>query len=384
MKSIISQIWLGTSVILFTLFGIFISFPDKNKFYKNNTKKEFTIDTAKQSVSLFFVGDLMGHKPMIEVAKTSAGYEYEHWFKYIKNKVEKYDLSVLNLEVTLAGAPYSGYPMFCSPDSYAEAAKNVGFDFFITANNHSIDRGKRGLERTLDVLDSLQIKHTGTFKDEKQREKLYPYYWEFKGAKIAILNYTYGTNGIKITPPNIVNMIDTSQIKLDIQKARRDGSNFIITTIHWGNEYQRKESLEQSNLAQWLADHGIDAIIGMHPHVIQPMKIIHPKNNQLKSVPVAYSLGNFVSNQRDRYKNGGIGVELQIEVHNGRVTWKNWGYYPFWIQMGGSPRGYYVIPTTNLENTIHKFGLTEQDKINAKIFSSDTRELLKGITELQD
>ena len=98
----------------------------------------------------------------------------------------------------------------------------------------------------------------------------------------------------------IVNMIDTTQIKLDIQKAKKDGSNFIITTIHWGNEYQRKESSEQSKLAQWMADQGVDAIIGMHPHVVQPMKIIHPKNNPSKSVPVAYSLGNFVSNQRER------------------------------------------------------------------------------------
>jgi poly-gamma-glutamate synthesis protein (capsule biosynthesis protein) len=274
--------------------------------------------------------------------------------------------------------------MFCSPDSYAKAAQNVGFNFFITANNHSIDRGKKGLERTLDVLDSLKIAHTGTFKDENERGKLYPYYWNFKGAKIAVLNYTYGTNGIKITPPNVVNMIDTMQIKLDIQKAKKDGSNFIITTIHWGNEYQRKESVEQNKLAQWLADQGVDAIIGMHPHVVQPMKIIHPKNNQSKSVPVAYSLGNFVSNQRERYKNGGIGVELQLEVLNGKVTWQTWGYYPFWIQLGGKPKGYYVIPTSDWENKINSFGLNEQDKTNMKQFSLDTRELLKGIKELKD
>jgi poly-gamma-glutamate synthesis protein (capsule biosynthesis protein) len=133
-----------------------------------------------------------------------------------------------------------------------------------------------------------------------------------------------------------------------------------------------------------MADQGVDAIIGMHPHVVQPMKIIHPKNNQSKSVPVAFSLGNFVSNQRERYKNGGIGVELQLEVLNGKVTWQTWGYYPFWIQLGGKPRGYYVIPSSNWENNVTQFGLSEQDKVNIKQFSEDTRELLKGITELKD
>lgn len=384
MKSKISQLLPSISIIFFGLFGLYVSIPSKINILSKKEISGSYADTTKQTISLFFVGDLMGHKPMIDVAKTTSGYEYEHWFKFIKNRIEKYDLSVLNLEVTLAGEPYSGYPMFCSPDAYAKAAQNVGFDFFITANNHSIDRGKKGLERTLDVLDSLKIKHTGTFKDENERNKFYPYYWIHKGAKIAFLNYTYGTNGIKITPPNVVNMIDTTQMKLDIQKAKKDGSNFIITTIHWGNEYQRKESSEQSNLAQWMADQGVDAIIGMHPHVVQPMKIIHPKKNQQKSVPVAFSLGNFVSNQRERYKNGGIGVELNLEVIAGKVTWQNWGYYPFWIQLGGKPRGYYIIPTSNLETTINQFGLTEQDKSTAKQFNADTRELLKGIIELKD
>jgi poly-gamma-glutamate synthesis protein (capsule biosynthesis protein) len=381
---VISQLLPSVFIIFFSLFGLFVSLPIKEELISKKALNSSLSDSTKQTISLFFVGDLMGHKPMIDAAKTTSGYEYEHWFKYIKNRIEKYDLSVLNLEVTLAGEPYSGYPMFCSPDTYAKALQNIGFDFFITANNHSIDRGKKGLERTLNVLDSLKITHTGTFKDEKERNKLYPYYWNYKGAKIAILNYTYGTNGIKITPPNIVNMIDTTQIKLDIQKAKKNASNFIITTIHWGNEYQRKESSEQSKLAQWMADQGVDAIIGMHPHVVQPMKIIHPKSNQAKAVPVAYSLGNFVSNQRERYKNGGIGVELQLEIMNGKVTWQSWGYYPFWIQLGGNPRGYYVIPTSDLENKAIQFKLSAQETTNSKQFSTDIRNLLQGIKELKD
>ena len=194
--------------------------------------------------------------------------------------------------------------------------KKSGFDFLITANNHSLDRGKKGLERTIDVLDQLKIEHTGTFKDEKSRNDNYPYIKLLKGKKIAILNFTYGTNGLKVELPNIVNAIDTIQIKKDIKKAKALKSDFILVTIHWGSEYQRNYNDFQSNLAQWLCDEGADAIIGMHPHVVQPMEIMHPKNNKTKNIPIAYSLGNFVSNQRDQYKNGGIGVGLELKIKN--------------------------------------------------------------------
>lgn len=375
---------LGFSIVLLGVLGTFIVVKNSGSSDINQPKPTTTLDTVPKKISLFFVGDMMGHKPMIDAAKQGSAekYEYTHWFQYIKEHISSYDLAIANLEVTLAGPPYSGYPLFCSPDSYAQAILETGFKFLITANNHSQDKGKKGLERTLDVIDSLKFMHTGTFKNKAERDKLYPYIWETNGAQIAFLNYSYGTNGIAVTPPNIVNLIDTAVMRKDIKKAKEKGAEFIITTIHWGDEYQRKENSYQDKLAQWMADLGVDAIIGMHPHVVQPMKIIHPKSNPKKNVPVAFSLGNFVSNQRDRFKNGGIGVELNLEIVAGKITWNDWGYYPFWVQLGGSPKGYYVIPVSSWEKNPTKYNLTSTEQIQIKEFASDTRDLLKEAKEL--
>lgn len=375
------KLLIGGGILLFGVTGFIVTLKTSGQNNLKINSKQIQNDTIPKKLSLFFVGDMMGHKPMIDAAFVGDEYVYNPWFQYIKSHIQKYDFAIANLEVTLAGYPYSGYPMFCSPDSYAKSMQENGFDFLITANNHSQDKGRKGLERTIDVLDSLKFRHTGTFKNQVERDKNYPYYWENKGVKIAFLNYSYGTNGIPVTPPNIVNLIDTNQIKIDIRRAQKDGSQFIITTLHWGDEYKRRQNPWQDNLAQWLADNGVDAIIGMHPHVVQPMKIIHPKNNIKKSVPVAFSLGNFISNQRDRYKNGGIGVELNLQVLNGKVTWDNWGYYPFWVQLGGKPRGYYIIPVSDWEKNTEKYKLTSEESGLIKEFAADTRELLKGVKE---
>ena len=337
------------------------------------------------TISLFFVGDLMGHQPMISAAKIadSNKYEYTHWFQYITPTIEKYDFAIANLEVALGGEPFSGYPQFSSPDSYAEGVKKSGFDFLITANNHSLDRGKKGLERTIDVLDQLKIEHTGTFKDEKSRSDNYPYIKLLKGKKIAILNYTYGTNGLIVELPNIVNAIDTIQIREDIKKAMALKSDFILVTIHWGSEYQRNYNDFQSNLAQWLCDEGADAIIGMHPHVVQPMEIMHPKNNKTKNIPIAYSLGNFVSNQRDQYKNGGIGVGLELKIKNNKLSFDTWSYLPFWVRLGGNPKGYYIIPVSEWEKNPGKFELNSTEVNEIKQFADDTRTLLVGSKEMK-
>ncbi len=363
----------------------FLIFSTSNAKKSNIEKKNTAVNFEDSSISLFFVGDLMGHQPMISAAKISDSnkYEYSHWFQYIKPFIENHDFAIANLEVVLGGEPYTGYPQFSSPDSYADAAKKSGFDFMITANNHSLDRYKKGLERTIDVLDQLKIEHTGTFKDQKSRDENYPFIKTLKNKKIAILNFTYGTNGLKVELPNIVNEIDTVQIKKDIKKAKSLKADFILITIHWGSEYQRNYNASQSELAQWLCDEGADAIIGMHPHVVQPMEILHPKYNKTKNIPVAYSLGNYVSNQRDRYKNGGIGVGLELKIKNGEIVFNDWNYLPFWVHLGGNPKGYYVIPVSEWEKNPSKFKLNSTEENEIKQFGVDTRELLIGQKEMK-
>jgi poly-gamma-glutamate synthesis protein (capsule biosynthesis protein) len=371
-------------VLLSFFYGIY-SVEDKPLIGENPISVFVSEDTTAKDISLFFVGDMMGHEPMIGAAfNDSIGvYEYAHWFQYISEFVHSFDYTCANLEVTLAGKPYSGYPQFSSPDAFAEGIKSAGFNIFVTANNHSQDRGAKGLERTVRMLDSLGIMHTGTFLDTITRDKNYPLIQEVDGVKIALLNCTYGTNGLVVQHPNVVNMIDTLQIRKDLIKALERGAQFTVVNIHWGSEYQRKENSEQDKLAQWLADAGADAIIGLHPHVVQPLQILQPKSDSTKNVPVAYSLGNFISNQRERYKDGGIGVVLHLKVKNKKVQWDTWGYVPFWCRVGGNPHGYYSIQVSDWESNPNKYNFSSDEKAKISIFAEDTRELLKDIPEIK-
>ena len=194
---------------------------------RSQAKRDSIIDTLSDSLSdsifptdtlrLLFVGDLMQHQGQINAARTSTGYDYSTCFAYVKEEIKKADLSIANLEVTLGGKPYKGYPAFSAPDEFLTAIHDAGFNVLVTANNHSLDRGKSGLERTIQLIDSLKVPHAGTYINADEREKKYPLLLEKNGFRIALLNYTYGTNGIPVTPPNIVNYIDTAIIVKDIE-----------------------------------------------------------------------------------------------------------------------------------------------------------------------
>ena len=185
-----------------------------------------------QSLKIIFAGDLMGHTPQHKAAlKTDGSYDYTPCFRYVRDYIRSADLAILNLEVTLAGPPYTGYPQFSSPRELAVAAKEAGFDIFTTANNHCMDRGKAGLERTLRVLDTLGIPHLGTYRDRQQRDQEHPLIVNRNGIRLALLTYTYGTNGIPAVSPNVVNLIDTADMARDLAVARLRGADFIITLL---------------------------------------------------------------------------------------------------------------------------------------------------------
>ena len=184
-----------------------------------------------QTVDLLFAGDLMQHQAQIDAARTATGYNYDSCFTLVKPEIEKADLAVANLEVTLAGKPYKGYPQFSAPDEYLKAVKDAGFDVLVTANNHCLDGGKKGLARTISMLDSLHIPFAGTYRDAAERSRRYPLLVEQNGLRIVFLNYTYGTNGLKVSPPQVVNYIDTLQIRKDIQAARRLRPDAILYRI---------------------------------------------------------------------------------------------------------------------------------------------------------
>ena len=230
--------------------------------------------SSQERITLLFVGDLMQHQAQIDAAHVSEGkYDYSSCFSLIKEQISQADLAIGNLEVTLGGRPYRGYPMFSAPDEYLQAIKDAGFDILLTANNHCLDRGKKGMERTIQLLDSSGIRYAGTYKNLSERRQRYPLFINRNGFRIALLNYTYGTNGIKATSPNIVNYIDKNTILQDIQSAKARQPDAIIACMHWGEEYQSLPNREQRELANWLLQQGVTHIIGSHPHVIQPMEL---------------------------------------------------------------------------------------------------------------
>ena len=299
-----------------------------------------------KQVTLLFVGDLMQHQTQINASRRADGsHDYSRYFSLVSEQISRADLAIGNLEVTLGGKPYSGYPQFSAPDDYLYAIKDAGFDILATANNHSLDRRRHGLERTLALIDSAGLKALGTYRDTQDREKRYPLLVKKNGIRIALLCATYGTNGIPATPPNIVNSLNRQELASDIAAAHAMRPDVIIAIVHWGNEYQQQPTKEQRDLARWLISQGVDHVIGSHPHVIQPIELI-PDTEYPTNHAVVYSLGNYVSNQGFDHSDVGLTVELTLEKIGSTTRLKDFKHNIVWVERPTlSPTGdYRIIP----------------------------------------
>ena len=335
------------------------------------------IDSSKQELSLLFIGDIMGHGPQITSAyeAETKTYNYDKCFKYITEEISAPDYSIGNLEVTLAGPPFKGYPQFSSPDELAVACKNSGMDVLVTSNNHSCDRGGQGIIRTINVLDSLNILHTGTFLDSIDRNKRYPLIIENDCMRIAVLNYTYGTNGLPYPEPTIVNMIDKDLMKKDLEIAKSKNVDKIIVLAHWGSEYKLQPVQYQIDHGEFLFENGADIIIGSHPHVLEKM-IWEKSTNEKGENLIVYSLGNFVSNQRKRYTDGGAMFKMTLTKEGKKTSIKNAGYMMTWVYtpIEDGKKTYYILPAAKYENDPDFFKSTD-DYNKMKSFIKDTRQL---------
>ena len=331
-------------------------------------------------ISFLFMGDIMGHDEQIWSAedRQSHTFDFNEVFSYVSPVISGADISIANFEVTLAGQPYMGYPQFSSPAALALACKNAGIDYLTTANNHSADRGKNGIINTIHRLDSIGIGHTGTFVDSLSKNLLHPLMITKKGATIALLNYTYGTNGITVPKPSIVNMLDKEVIIRDIQLARNNKTDIVILFLHWGTEYDTIPSDYQTELANHFFSAGADLVIGSHPHVLQ--KMIWSKNEPTgKDEITVYSLGNFVSNQRRPKTDGGsmVRVEFTRDTDSYKIT--NAGYYLTWVYtpIEKYRKKYLILPCPEFENN-PGFFKNADDYILMKKFITESRNLLNG------
>ena len=339
---------------------------------KNNTTRKILLLIVISSVffpkicflqtdtlRLVFAGDIMGHAPQIASAQIikNQTYNYESCFRYVKPILEQADLAIGNLEVTLPGKPpYTGYPMFRSPDELASALKNAGFDILVTANNHANDARGAGVASTIQTLRNLEFMQTGTFLHQRDRTAHYPLMVYKNRFKIALLNYTYDTNGVPTQAPTIVNLIDKQQIAKDLAEAVARKPHFIVVVMHWGLEYQLTESPEQRELATFLISHGADMVIGSHPHVVQPVRLerVAMPDGTIKEALVVYSLGNFISNQQQPNTDGGILFQVDLLKNRNAPTVQvgNHGIIPVWRYIektAGGKTNFYAVPVARAE-----------------------------------
>lgn len=313
---------------------------------------EPTVHTAK----LVFVGDVMSHTPQVTAARTSdGGYDYSDVFRHVRPIFEDADIVIANLETTLRTAPpYTGYPTFAAPAELAFAMRDAGIDIAVVANNHICDKGRQGILSTMGFLDSARLGHTGVFTGEADRNARNPLRFTADGIRFALLNYTYGTNGLPVPSGTMVNLIDTAVIARDLAASRRDSTDCVIVSYHWGEEYHRTPTRAQRELAAWTRAHGADIIIGGHPHVVEPFEAYYNADSTAVTGATYYSLGNFVSNQRRRYTDGGMIAEIVVTKtvttdslsSNKSSLGYDFGYRLVWVNtpVRAGVRRYEVLP----------------------------------------
>lgn len=277
---------------------------------------------AVSSVSLVAVGDNLIHNTLISAGEQEDGsLDYSSFYENIKNDISSADIAVINQETILGGSEfeYTGYPVFNSPWEIGTAAIDAGFDIFTCATNHSLDKGYAGIEQECKFFDQHpEVVHVGTNDSEEDYNSII--YYEKNSIRFAILNYTYGTNGIPIpeSSPWCVNMMDKDKITSDVNTAKQN-ADVVIVFPHWGTENSTSVSDYQREYVQLFSDLGVDIVIGTHPHVLQPVEWVENETTGKKML-VYYSLGNFISHQTSLNQLCGGMAEIKIEKKNGEIS----------------------------------------------------------------
>ena len=326
-----------------------------------------------KTVKMAVVGDIMVHDYQYNEAYDPATGEYNfmHNFQDVKKYFAGNDLVIGNLELTFGGPdrPYASFPCFNTPDSFLDAVKDAGFTLLTTANNHSMDTGKAGLIRTLDKLDAYGIEHFGTYRSQEERDQIF--YKDVNGIRFAFLSYTYGTNGIPVPDPYLVNLIEGDTMTSDIREARKH-ADVVVVMPHMGNEY---ESYPRDIFVDWadmMFEAGADIVLASHPHVLQKMeyrKVDH--GNGVHDGFIIYSLGNFISSQTTPPRNASIILHLTVEqVGDAAPNVAEVSFVPIWTQFrNASDENEFVV-----RSVYERLSLSQAEK-NAQIREKDQKRL---------
>jgi poly-gamma-glutamate capsule biosynthesis protein CapA/YwtB (metallophosphatase superfamily) len=317
------------------------------------------------SISISCAGDVMAHSTQYKAQYNSSTgkYDFTDNFQYVKTYIEQADLALFNLETVFAEGAPSGYPAFNAPDSLADALSVSGFDVALMSNNHLLDQGTKGLTRTLSVVRDAGMIPAGA---RNEGDKAYTMV-NVKGVLIGIVSYTYETpmiNGRKTLNGNYIpekalelfNSFNYSDLEKDLEKisgtieaAKANGAQIIICYFHWGEEYQRAPNQWQEKMATAAADLGADVIFASHPHVIQPVDLLTNKETGKKTA-VFYSMGNFISNQREetlnnRFTEQGLLAEVSLSIlkSTGEITDYKAEALPLWVDRYSDGKTHYAI-----------------------------------------
>lgn len=352
------------------------SLLDKSKKEKDDKEEPVTF-------TLTALGDTLCHNTQYWDAYNSETKEYD--FSYVYEDIKYYtkvaDITVGSLETTFAGEDkgYSNYPTFNSPDSLATALKKIGVDVISLAGNHALDYGYSGICRTIDVLDSADISHLGTYKTAEDQKKLL--IKNVKGVKIAFINYTYGTNGISVPSGKefCVNLIDKNLIKKQIDQAKSEGADMIVACMHWGTEYKTSANSEQKELADYLFKNGVDIILGNHPHVLEPMekKTITLDDGTTKDVFVVYALGNFTADQKDEITRDSAILNLNITKNvDGKISINKVDYVPIYMYKNSNAKTH-KFKILDIEKSIVKYEAGDTSSISPAVYNNLKTQLEK-------
>lgn len=267
----------------------------KKKATTSTLKCKVTVEAVK-TVSIAAVGDALLHENILNSGKKSDGtYNYNRLFSDTKDYLKPFDVKIINQETIFINDSnkYGGYPSFGSPTALGDAMRKYGFNVITCATNHAYDRGKTGIQDTIDYWDQYKetVLMTGIYNSQKAYDTI-PIR-EYNGIKIAFLNYTSFVNSGSKRDSFAIRTYNAQNAVNEI-KAAKKAADFVIVLPHWGEEYTHTPNKTQTEMAQKFADAGADLIIGCHPHVVQPLKII--KASDGRNVPCYYSLGNFFSN----------------------------------------------------------------------------------------
>lgn len=318
-KSLIS-----VSIIIFAFIAVILSINDTNRTVESketahgilaypiqvhSVKSDYIKSTKKNEeksseVSLISVGDVLFHMPEVEAAKENGSYNFKPMFSEIKDVLDTKDIAVANFESTInPNQKLSGYPTFNTPVQALDALKDTGIDVLLSDNNHSLDTGMDGIKTTTKFIKQYGFKVVGSGNPGEDKSAIV----EKNGIKIGMLSYTYGTNfGVKYK--DMINYIDENAIRRDMTDIRKK-CDFVIVYLHVGTEYVRSVEPFQASLIKDIAAMGPDAILCMHPHVARKSEVLSSNGRE---VFVNYSMGNFISNQNDKYTDIGTMVNMII------------------------------------------------------------------------